>query len=111
DSRWPSLAPLGLTAAAAAWFAFRRGGRRAVLVLVLLGALLGCVARWPQAARALPLLTQLAICMGLMWLFGRTLLPGREPLVTFIARLVHGPLPAPIMRYTRNVTRAWTAFM
>ncbi|HEY7761076.1 MAG TPA: hypothetical protein VIA64_16795 [Burkholderiales bacterium] len=66
---------------------------------------------WPPAARILPLLPQLAICLGLAWMFGRTLLAGREPLVTRMARSVHGGLPAPIVAYTRNVTLAWTLFL
>jgi uncharacterized membrane protein len=52
----------------------------------------------------------LAIQLGLGFLFGRTLLAGREPLVTRFARLVHGQLPAEIERYTRRVTWAWTLF-
>ncbi|MEO8752582.1 MAG: hypothetical protein ABI624_07885 [Casimicrobiaceae bacterium] len=57
-------------------------------------------------------LQYLAMQLALGWLFGRTLLQGREPLVTRIARIVHGgnPLPPPIVRYTRQVTLAWTAF-
>jgi uncharacterized membrane protein len=42
--------------------------------------------------------------------FGRTLLPGREPLVTGFARAVHGELDAAHTRYARGVTVAWTAF-
>jgi len=66
---------------------------------------------WPPAARILPLLLQLAICLGLAWMFGCTLLAGREPLVTRMARSVHGVLPAAIVAYTRNVTLAWTLFL
>ncbi|HEX4330580.1 MAG TPA: hypothetical protein VH040_00455 [Usitatibacter sp.] len=43
-------------------------------------------------------------------LFGRTLLPGHEPLCTSFARLLHGALPEPVLRYTRAVTAAWTLF-
>jgi uncharacterized membrane protein len=42
--------------------------------------------------------------------FGRTLAPGREPLCTRFATLLHGPLPPDVARYTRRVTAAWTAF-
>lgn len=45
-----------------------------------------------------------------LWFFGRTLAPGREPLVTAIARFVHGTLTPEIERYTRGVTVAWCAF-
>jgi uncharacterized membrane protein len=43
-------------------------------------------------------------------LFGRTLLDGRQPLVTRFALAVHGTLPPGMGAYTRSVTLAWTAF-
>lgn len=46
----------------------------------------------------------------LLWLFGRTLLYGREPLITRLARRVHGSLAPNMERYTRNVTAAWCVF-
>ena len=51
-----------------------------------------------------------AINLALLSLFGRTILPGREPLVTRFARKVHGVLPLQIERYTRRVTIAWCIF-
>lgn len=42
--------------------------------------------------------------------FGRTLLPGREPLVTSLARLIHEYMTPALQRYTRQVTVAWTLF-
>lgn len=52
----------------------------------------------------------LAIQALLFWLFARTLAPGREPLVSTIARIVRGELAPELARYTRNVTRAWCVF-
>ncbi|HEY0666088.1 MAG TPA: hypothetical protein VGD24_08485 [Gallionella sp.] len=46
----------------------------------------------------------------MMWLFARTLGGEREPLITTIARKVHGTLKPEIERYTRTVTIAWTLF-
>jgi len=46
----------------------------------------------------------------LLWYFGRTLARGREPLITRIARRVHGALQPEIEHFTRNVTIAWCAF-
>ena len=43
-------------------------------------------------------------------LFGRTLAAGREPLVTGIARRIHGSLEPEIVAYTRRVTAAWCVF-
>jgi uncharacterized membrane protein len=42
--------------------------------------------------------------------FGATLAPGREPLCTYFAGLVHPQLSANARRYTRAITVAWTAF-
>ena len=47
----------------------------------------------------------------LLVFFGRTLLAGREPLITRLARRVHGGTLAPAMEaYTRRVTILWCAF-
>ena len=54
--------------------------------------------------------THAAINLALLSLFGRTILPGREPLVTRFARRIHGVLPPQIERYTRRVTIAWCVF-
>ena len=51
-----------------------------------------------------------AINLLLLWVFGRTLARGREPLVTQFARRVHGSLPPYIEAYTRRVTLAWCLF-
>lgn len=42
--------------------------------------------------------------------FGRTLVGGREPLCTRLARMVHGTLRSDVERYTRAITIAWTMF-
>jgi len=51
-----------------------------------------------------------AIYLFLLWFFGHTLLPGKEPLVTRLARRVHGTLPPELEAYTRRVTCAWCVF-
>jgi uncharacterized membrane protein len=45
-----------------------------------------------------------------LWFFGRTLRGGREPLVTAIARFMHGTIGPNVERYTRRVTAAWCVF-
>jgi len=42
--------------------------------------------------------------------FGRTLLPGAEPLVTRIARAMRPSMPQEVVEYTRAVTVAWTIY-
>lgn len=64
--------------------------------------------RWgPAAAYGIP---HAVIYLSLLWLFGRTLRPGKEPLVTRLARSVHGTLPPALTAYTRRVTYAWCVF-
>ena len=46
----------------------------------------------------------------LLWFFGRTLLKGREPLITQIANHINGPLEPEIEAYTRQATFAWCFF-
>src|SRR5471030_343302 len=43
------------------------------------------------------------IYLSLLWFFGRTLWRGKEPLVTRLARRVHGTLPPEVAAYTRRV--------
>lgn len=51
-----------------------------------------------------------AIYLGLLWLFGHTLLPGKEPLITRLARRVHGVLQPDLEGYTRRLTAVWCGF-
>ena len=51
-----------------------------------------------------------AIYLALLALFGRTLRPGHEPLITRFARRVHGTLPPQLAAYTRRLTIAWCVF-
>ena len=48
--------------------------------------------------------------LALATLFGRTLLPGQDPLVTRFARVVHETMSPALLRYTRQVTVTWTVF-
>jgi uncharacterized membrane protein len=50
------------------------------------------------------------VWLVLFWMFGRSLAPGREPVVTAIARICHGSIDEAIVRYTRKVTVLWSAF-
>lgn len=46
----------------------------------------------------------------LLGFFGRTLLSGKQPLITQISRRVNGELKPEIVAYTRRVTIAWCAY-
>jgi len=88
-----------------------RRGRVALAGLAVIGVI-GFLL-WP-AFGASPALfypvPYLTVYTFLLWLFGRTLRPGRQPLITRLATHVHGELPAEIARYTRRVTWAWCVF-
>lgn len=105
-----TIAPL---AAALIWFLGRSWRGRLGLSVLVLAAFAAWIAS--GAASASPALVYLLPHAGaylfMLWLFGRTLMPGREALITRLARRVHdGTLPAQIERYTRHVTAAWCVF-
>ena len=55
-------------------------------------------------------LTHWGIYSGLLLTFALTLRPGHEPLITAMARKMHGDIPEELARYTRRVTIAWCCF-
>jgi uncharacterized membrane protein len=55
-------------------------------------------------------LTHWAIYTTLLLTFALTLLPGREPLISGMARRMHGGLSDEMVVYTRRVTIAWSVF-
>lgn len=52
-------------------------------------------------------ITPVLVPLGLLVFFGRTLLPGREPLITAIGEAARGPLTLPMRKYTRRLTQVW----
>ena len=50
------------------------------------------------------------VYLGLLYIFGLSLLPGREPVVTYFARMIHVTISSEIEAYTRRVTWAWCGF-
>ncbi len=106
-----SIAPVVLIALICAW-------RSRARALMLSGVALLCAGLW----LAWPLLVQhynvvywlqhAGMQLGLLAVFGRTLLPGVTPLCTRFARAVHAPhiLSPRHERYAHHVTVAWTLF-
>ena len=104
-----SLVPLALLAA----WAVRRSHARWAGYLVALGALAALWLGWGALERRFADLFFVEHAGGhlaLAILFGHTLAPGREPLCTRFARLIHGELAPDVLEYTRRITVAWTAF-
>lgn len=104
-----ALAPLLVVAASLFWQS--RHNKLAPILLVL-----GCIALvllWGRMEKHYTFIfwlehagTELFLC----FVFGRTLTGGREPMVTYFARMVHGPLTPALQLYTRQVTKAWVGF-
>jgi len=82
----------------------------ALAVILVLGLMLVALRRGPPSLAFLYPLPSILVYGALLWIFARTLAPGREALVTRLARLVHGTLPEDIAAYTRQVTWAWCVF-
>ncbi|MGC4394207.1 hypothetical protein [Hydrogenophaga sp. T2] len=82
-----------------------------LLALACAGLLWGL---WPllrQQVAFLYYLQHLGVHLALAALFGASLMGGAEPLVTRMARGIFGPDLSPRnLRYTRQVTWAWTVF-
>lgn len=62
------------------------------------------------APQMLYLMQHVAIHATLAIVFGLTLLPRREPLITALARRVHGSLTPEMAAYSRKVTLVWTLY-
>lgn len=103
DPRLSLLALLAIDALLVAAVAGSRGSLKVALGLLALLAL--SAGSRDLGWFALPsVLTFAAIAAGFAW----TLRPGATPLVTAIARQVHGPATdAALERYTRGLTAAW----
>jgi len=103
------LGPLVLLAATGAWGSGHRllaaGGLCAALLLALPAASgHGIPARWLYLAQHAGVHAALAA-----W-FGATLRRGADPLISALARRVHGGLTPAMARYTRQVTLAWALY-
>ncbi len=113
-----ALGLVGAELAVAAWVALRRWRWRWRWLGLGLAVVLGVAALGAAALRAGPGdvlrmqagLSHAGIHGGLLLLFGRSLRPGRVPLVTMLALRVTGRLAPGQADYTRHVTQAWCVF-
>jgi uncharacterized membrane protein len=95
-------------------FAVARTRGHAVLLGLVAVAVLGLMAwLWPSLnnpAGWLYFLQHFGVNVALALVFGRTLTGGRGPLVTMVAAMAHKEMSPHLIRYTRQVTVAWTLF-
>jgi uncharacterized membrane protein len=115
SGQWPvvtlllGLAPLGALPLALL------AARHTVWGLAALAVLLMVIAyEWNQLLHSqawIYLMQNLSMQCLLSWVFGHTLRPGHEPLISQFARRIHGADYSPrIATYTRRATWAWTLF-
>lgn len=68
---------------------------------------------WPYLKHSVSwvfFIQHVAIYTSLGLLFARTLIGERQPLCTFFATFIHTEMSPAVIRYTRQVTVAWSAF-
>jgi uncharacterized membrane protein len=111
-SAWNPVVVVGPMLTAAALVAWQR--RHRVLAAIAALAVAGLVVRaWrgdELPADTLYVCQHVAIHLMLALVFGLTLQAGREPLVTALARRVHGTLTPAMATYSRRVTLVWTCY-
>lgn len=92
----------------------RNPGRWLAIRLAVCTGLFGLtVAIWRRADAGLALaevVPHATAYLGLLTLFAASLAPGREALITIVARRSRGTLSDELLRYTRAVTVAWCGF-
>lgn len=104
-----ALTPISLFAL----WTIRRSKHRALGAAALALAAAAAWLHWGTLERHFPdifFIEHATTNLLLAFVFGRTLVAGREPLVALFARLVHGSIPPEVERYARQVTLAWTVF-
>jgi len=99
-------------AAFACWIVARSGNKPLWLSIVLAaGAIIYLLEHRERLGLAVSSgMSHAAVNLFLLWYFGRTLAPGREPIISRFARRVHGALQPAMERYTRQLTVAWCVF-
>ena len=114
-SPWLIVPVAAMQVAALAWLLGRRMGRHRIVLAALT---FGLVVLAVFASGLPPRVVGLAAAgschaagyAGLLAWFAASLRPGREPVVTGFARRVRRTMPDKVVRYTRQVTRAWCVF-
>jgi uncharacterized membrane protein len=98
--------------ALAAWVAARASNRPFWFAVLGAAAALIFLAEYQErlGLAAVSGISHAAAYLFLLWYFGRTLTRDGEPLITRLARRVHGSLPQGMEVLTRRLTIAWCVF-
>lgn len=78
------------------------------LILITISVVVSILS-WINVSVYLLYVPPVLIPLLLLFVFGRTLIKGREPLVTAIGEAARGPLSIEMRIYTRRVTQFWCA--
>ncbi len=109
---WNAVVVVGPMLGLLALHAWRR--RQRFVATLCAAALAGLVVQAWRGGGIAPSLLYLAqhaaIHLGLALLFALTLRSGQEPMITALARRVHGGLTPAMEAYTRRVTLAWAIY-
>jgi uncharacterized membrane protein len=111
-SPWNAVIVVGPMLGAAALLAWQRRQRLLATLAALATAAL-VVQAWRGdglSVGSIYVAQHVAIHVLLAFVFGLTLQAGREPLVTALARRVHGNLTPAMAAYSRTVTLAWAIY-
>jgi len=111
-ARHGMVTPIVVTGAVlvAVGLARRCGGRAARWGVAAWGLALLVAMAFEPMATALRYAVPVAVYVVLAAVFGRSLVGGREPLITRFARLQGDVLDPAVLRYTRGVTVVWASF-
>lgn len=81
-----------------------------ILTIVAAGLAFWAWPRLQQNVSSVYFLQHVGMNVALGLFFGRTLINGREPLCTHFASLVHERMSPELIRYSGQITAAWTLF-
>ena len=111
-SSWNAVVVVGPMVALLALYSAQRGQRvfAAAAVLVLAALVLQAWRGGGVAPATLYLLQHAGIHAALAAVFALTLRPGREPLITALARRVHTNFSSAMAAYSRKVTIVWAVY-
>lgn len=90
----------------ACWYGLRTKRLLAWLIFIGLSSLI-LLLEYLGLTLYLLYLPPVVIPLLLLFIFGRTLFAGREPLITAIGEAARGPLTPSMRRYTRRLTQLW----
>lgn len=107
---WLHACALLVLSLAVLYIPLRQGRWWAWLVLPVVASVSFAIA-WLDAALLALYIPPIVLNATAGWFFARTLLPGKQALITNVAEQIRGDMPPAIARYTRNLTWMWAGLL